>query len=338
MQGRVLHRPARFTRLERSAQKQGYKILIVDDEDHIRRILRFQLEKHQYRVIDAENGASRNLSIDPAYRLVHSGDVKIYQNVTVLPRAFIVHQARAVASEEQALDLMRDPSFDPSREVLLTQAQVGATAPATRASSARIMSYTPEQVRIEARLDSPGYLVLTETYYPGWQAEVDGAPVSIELLQYRADGSPILERAIDPRWLTIELAQGQLLDLGGEVHTIVIPCAEMHVAVAWAGGSAELPLQELSHRLGVRAVPGRAHAPAPGRGLGEGGGHPAAHGGPARRHRAGAEPVPPRHGLGTCEARRAPARPGRTIPLASSPTSSTNQAKVRPGPRRASRS
>lgn len=38
-----------------------------------------------------------------------------------------------------------------------------------------------------------------------------GAPVSIELLQYRADGSPILERAVDPRWLTIELAEGQLV-------------------------------------------------------------------------------------------------------------------------------
>jgi PleD family two-component response regulator len=36
--------------------KQGYKILVVDDEDHIRRILKFQLEKHGYRVVVAENG------------------------------------------------------------------------------------------------------------------------------------------------------------------------------------------------------------------------------------------------------------------------------------------
>ncbi len=39
-----------------SASKQGYKILVVDDEDHIRRILKFQLEKHGYRVVLAENG------------------------------------------------------------------------------------------------------------------------------------------------------------------------------------------------------------------------------------------------------------------------------------------
>ena len=42
--------------MERSGRKQGYKILVVDDEDHIRRILKFQLEKHQYRVVEAENG------------------------------------------------------------------------------------------------------------------------------------------------------------------------------------------------------------------------------------------------------------------------------------------
>jgi len=38
-----------------------------------------------------------------------------------------------------------------------------------------------------------------------------GAPVAIELEQFRADGSAIIECAVQPRWLTIELAQGQLV-------------------------------------------------------------------------------------------------------------------------------
>ena len=38
-----------------------------------------------------------------------------------------------------------------------------------------------------------------------------GAPVSIELEQFRADGSRIREYAVEPRWLTIELAEGQLV-------------------------------------------------------------------------------------------------------------------------------
>jgi len=38
-----------------------------------------------------------------------------------------------------------------------------------------------------------------------------GVPVSIELQQFRADGSRIPECAIQPRWLTLELARGQLV-------------------------------------------------------------------------------------------------------------------------------
>ncbi len=38
-----------------------------------------------------------------------------------------------------------------------------------------------------------------------------GAPVSIELEQFRTDGSRILEFAVQSRWLTIELAEGQLV-------------------------------------------------------------------------------------------------------------------------------
>lgn len=35
---------------------ERYKILVVDDEEHIRRILKFQLEKNGYDVVTAENG------------------------------------------------------------------------------------------------------------------------------------------------------------------------------------------------------------------------------------------------------------------------------------------
>ncbi len=40
---------------------------------------------------------------------------------------------------------------------------------------------------------------------------VYGAPVSVELEQFREDGTKILEYAVEPRWLTLELAEGQLV-------------------------------------------------------------------------------------------------------------------------------
>ena len=131
-------------------------------------------------LINNETGTSRNLSIDPAYSLVHSGDVKIYENLTVLPRALTVHRAQMVASDGEALSLMQSPSFDPASEVVLVSAQMESLVPGTGRSEAKIVSYQPERVEIETSLDSAGYLVLTDSYYPGWEAKVDGTPVPIE--------------------------------------------------------------------------------------------------------------------------------------------------------------
>jgi uncharacterized membrane protein YfhO len=44
----------------------------------------------------------------------------------------------------------------------------------------KILSYEPERVRLRADLETTGYLVLTDTYYPGWQVTVDGRPATIQ--------------------------------------------------------------------------------------------------------------------------------------------------------------
>jgi uncharacterized membrane protein YfhO len=49
--------------------------------------------------------------------------------------------------------------------------------------SVRIVDYQPEHVAIDARSDRPGLLILTDKYYPGWSATVDGVPTPI----YRTD-------------------------------------------------------------------------------------------------------------------------------------------------------
>ena len=72
-------------------------------------------------LIDARTGASEPVIVSTSgrFRLVHSGDVKIYENLDNLPRAFIVHRARVVESDEAALAAMADAAFEPGQEVIL---------------------------------------------------------------------------------------------------------------------------------------------------------------------------------------------------------------------------
>jgi hypothetical protein len=152
-------------------------------------------------LIDEATGTSRYLSIHPAYKLVHSGDVKIYENLEVLPRAFGLYEAVVAPNDEEALVLLRDPATEPARQVILGEAgplEASAPAPDSR-PDVRLLDYEPEQVRLEADFDAPGYLVLTDAIYPGWQAEVDGQP------------APVLRADLYFRAVALEAGQHQVV-------------------------------------------------------------------------------------------------------------------------------
>jgi hypothetical protein len=70
-------------------------------------------------------------------------------------------------------------TFDPGHTVLLRLSR--SQEPLSHASIPYPPSliplspeYSPNAVKIEVALDRDGYLVLSDTYYPGWRAYVDG--------------------------------------------------------------------------------------------------------------------------------------------------------------------
>ena len=142
-------------------------------------------------LIDERTGGFQSLVISDRgrFRLAHSGDVKIYENLGALPRAFVVYDVLRVASDEEALNAMRSPSFDPAETLVLSDADgvtssgAGSNAVAGvsqwSAASARVTSGTPERIEIDLVAEAPGYLLLTDAWYPGWTATIDDEPVPV---------------------------------------------------------------------------------------------------------------------------------------------------------------
>jgi len=120
------------------------------------------------------------LAKDGRFRLAHSGDVKVYENVEALPRAFVAPQAQIASNDDEAIAMMQSRDFDPATTVVLQ----GATIEPDHSSRAprhslKFTRYDPEFISIEVDTDSEGYLVLTDAWYPGWVATVDGEPVEV---------------------------------------------------------------------------------------------------------------------------------------------------------------
>ncbi len=182
----IRHQRGRVVR--RGEESDEYHALVRLKEPVIpqRIVVRYLLPFGEFHLrglslIEEQTGTHRSLVVSPAYRLVHSGDVKIYENLESLPRAFVVHRARVL---EDALEAMKKEAFDPGREVILNQGPVGHLEEEKAEDRVSIVSYQPERVAIDVQLGAPGYLVLTDVYYPGWRALVDGRPAEIERADY----------------------------------------------------------------------------------------------------------------------------------------------------------
>jgi len=110
--------------------------------------------------------------------------VRTYRVRDAWPHVWAVHEAVVAAGDEETWAILNAPDFDPARRVVLPR-EPGIALPGgdTVGSRVDIVEYTPTRISLQADMVANGLLVLSDIYYPGWQARVDGQPVPI----YRAD-------------------------------------------------------------------------------------------------------------------------------------------------------
>jgi len=157
-------------------------------------------------------------SVDMGWPLVYDAEVKIYENPNRFPRAYIAHSIRYAKSPQEAQEAMGlsdfdllseaivedkgiflDKAFNPSQNhmsfnprdegrLFSAREETAGFTPRNftlpSVPRAKITAYAPDSVIIHTESDRPGILVLTDVFYPGWRAFIDGRRVKI----YRVNG------------------------------------------------------------------------------------------------------------------------------------------------------
>ena len=136
---------------------------------------------------DAQTDRFEQVTRQAKYALAYrDAAVTIYENRAAFPRAFVVTEPIWVADGSAAQSRLVAGPFDPRRQVVIE----GEGPPGelrTRAPAEPVPAVVADDgwraVTVDATAPDGGYLVLTDPFFPGWRAFVDGAEVPI----WRAD-------------------------------------------------------------------------------------------------------------------------------------------------------
>ncbi len=171
----------------------------------------------------------------PRFTSVWEGKtVRVLENTTALPRAWVVHTAREVAPGE-ALRLLSAHEADPAREALLEEPMPAMQPPLLGAPASRaiVEEYASDRLRVSTRTSAPGLLVLSEVYYPAWRAYVDGKPEKVFVAHHvlRAVPIPAGTHEVELRYESATLAAGIALSLA--TVTLWLLLALLEAASVW---------------------------------------------------------------------------------------------------------
>ena len=132
--------------------------------------------------IDTGQRADRTITTSSAYRVAFLEDMKIYVNRDVLPRAFLARGVEVVPNLADAVDRMGQAGWDPQATAVAVSGDVPPSLAFTATGdpgTTEMVLEGNQRVVVDTQTTGPRLLVLTDSYYPGWRATIDGQTVPI---------------------------------------------------------------------------------------------------------------------------------------------------------------
>lgn len=134
----------------------------------------------RYILDRTENRDTEETFPPKTYTMVYNeNDWKIFANGNALPRAFFTNEYKKYSNDQEFESMFFNPTFHAGQTLLVKNDIPFTQAPLAATGTATIRSYAPEHITIDTVTPSEQILFLSDTYYPGWRASVDGRETPI---------------------------------------------------------------------------------------------------------------------------------------------------------------
>lgn len=180
---------------------------------------------------------------DNRKKVYEFAEARVYENTSYMPRAFLVSSAIVTKPRPAILDLLAWGKLNPRSTVVLEEPfnlplpdEGLQEAPEAPPSRAEVVTYASDRVVVETESGGSAFLVLTDSYYPGWRAYVDGREEKIYRADYlfRAVYLPGGRHRVEFLFQPLSMGLGALITLG-TVAILVLFASLLLLSPLWKG-------------------------------------------------------------------------------------------------------
>jgi hypothetical protein len=109
------------------------------------------------------------------------GPMALIEFTGALPRAKLYANWQVVTNDQQTLELLASPGFDPEKTLLVNDPMTptNSTLPPPVAGTVSFLSYAPKHIALKANAAGPSVLLLNDKHDPNWKVFVDGKPAAL---------------------------------------------------------------------------------------------------------------------------------------------------------------
>ncbi len=136
----------------------------------------------------------------------HYEGIYLYRNLFALPRAFAVFNYRVMKNTAEEVEQIRPQSFNPAKTIFFTEDPTPPGWQPDTAAAPVVAEITDRQVesyKTTVKLPRPGFLFLSENFYPNWRAFENGQELKVHQanITFRAVYLPAGTHTVEWRYL-----------------------------------------------------------------------------------------------------------------------------------------